>query len=522
MFQKLFTRRRAVAVATVALGMSGMTLAFAGTAGAADPNPNSTLMVGSGSNTAYSLMVSEGDLFNTSPGCDLTGAGKDAANENCGTDPVAPADAQVNTLNSGENGFAQADENPYNDYTVQAPAVGSGAGVSQLNSSTGFQPDYARSSANPAGSGGTSAQNYEAYAVDGISWTAFKSKGSTLYPANYVPTLTTQQLTNIWAGTVPACSKKVNNVTTSIAANNWACLDTATSLTTAVFAVVHKGIDCYIPQSGSGTAGTWATDFGYNKSETTGACLNTEAHGTAASHINLFENQMAQIASGKINGVTNNDQPDAIYFMSYGKFHSTCTSITAAKTSPLTAITGKCAGATAYTTVLGDQTGGSPAKTLSPSQSDIQGLGGGAYTAGDEWFENRNLYNVYNNSTSPAARRSNQATLNLVSEYGFMCKPGTVGDFDPLTGVNYRTEIEAKIKSQGFFPIDTSDLKPFKEGSVTNPAGITDTFYTAVDKTLTAEKGTGPGSATAAGNGIPTTETNTVSNPYGFCQSTNG
>ena len=135
-------------------------------------------------------MVSEGDLFNTSPGCDLTGSGSDPANQNCGTDPVAPADAQVNTLNSGENGFSQADENPYNDFTVQAPAVGSGAGVNQLNSSAGFQPDYARSSANPAGSNGTAAQNYEAYAVDGISWTAFKSKGTTLYPADYVHTLT--------------------------------------------------------------------------------------------------------------------------------------------------------------------------------------------------------------------------------------------------------------------------------------------------------------------------------------------
>ena len=90
---------------------------------------------------------------------------------------MAPGDAQVNTLNSGENGFTQADENPYNDFTVQAPAVGSGAGVNQLNSGSGFQPDYARSSANPAGSNGTAAQNYEAYAVDGISWTAFGAKG---------------------------------------------------------------------------------------------------------------------------------------------------------------------------------------------------------------------------------------------------------------------------------------------------------------------------------------------------------
>ncbi len=116
----------------------------------------------------------------------------------------------MNSLNSGENGYGQADENPYNDYTVQAPAVGSGNGVNQLKSSAGFQNDYARSSANPAGSNGTSQQNYEAYAVDGISWSAFGAKGSTLYPAHYVQTLTLAQITEIWAGTVPACSRTVN------------------------------------------------------------------------------------------------------------------------------------------------------------------------------------------------------------------------------------------------------------------------------------------------------------------------
>jgi hypothetical protein len=521
MFQKLFTRRRAVAVATVALGFSGMSLAFAGVSGAADANPNASLIVGSGSNTASALMVAEGDLFNSAPGCDLTGAGADYINMNCGTDPVAPGDAQVNTLNSGENGYAQALENPYNDYTVQAPAVGSGSGVNQLNGA-GFQPNYARSSGNPAASNGTANQNYIAYAVDGVSWTAFSGSGSTHYPAFYVPTLTMAQLTNIWAGTVPACTKTVNGKSTAIAANDWACLDTASTMTTAVYAAVHAPIDCYIPQAGSGTAGTWATDFGYNKKETTGGCLSTESKGTAASHINLFENQMAQIASGKVNGVTNTDQPRAIYFMSYGKFKATCTGITAAKASPLTAITGKCAGATKYTTQLGDITSGSPAKTLAPSQSDIQGLGGGAYTAGNEFPVLRNLYNVYNNSGS--SNPANQATLNLVSEYGFICKPGTVGDYDPLTGVNYRTEIESNILKQGFYPLDTSDAKPFKEEptALNLPAVITDTYYTDVDRTLSAEKGTGVGSATTAGNGIPTADTNSPSNPYGFCLTTNG
>ena len=421
----------------------------------------------------------------------------------------------------------QADENPYNDFTVQAPAVGSGAGVNQLNSGSGFQPDYARSSANAAGSNGTAAQNYEAYAVDGISWTAFSAKGSTLYPAHYVHTLTLAQITSIWAGTVAACTRTVSGVTKSLAANNWGCLTTGT-VTSAEFTAVNKPIDCYIPQSGSGTAGTWAGDFGYNKKETTGACLS-DAQGDgrasegAASHISLFENQMAQIGSGKVNGHTNNDQPNAIYFMSYGKFKTTCTGLTAGTaTAP---ITGKCAGATAYTTVLGNITAGSPVTTQWPGEvtsgtNNIQGLGGGAYASGHEWPVLRNLFNVYNNSTSP--RPTNQAALNMVSEYGFMCKPGTVGDFDPLTGVSYRTEIEAKIKAQGFFPIDTSVLKPFKEGSITNPAGITDSFYAAVDKTLTAEAGNGPGSATKAGNGIPVGETNVVSDPYGFCLQTIG
>ena len=521
MFRKILIRRRAVAMASVAV-LSGMSLAFAGTAGAADPNPSATLFQGSGSQTTYSLMVQESDLFNLAYGCDLTASGNDTVNENCGTSPVAPGDAQVNTTNVGENGLPQALENPYDDYTVQAPEVGSGAGVNQLNNSgAGFHPAYARSSGSPAASNGNATDNYEAYAVDGLSWTAFGAKGSALYPAHYVPTLTLGQLGQVWAGTVPSCHKTVNGVSTAIAANNWACLDPASSLTTTVYGVVHQPIDCYIPTGGSGTAGTWALAFGYNKNETTGNCLSTETHGSAASHINVTENQMATIANGKVNGIVNNDQKNAIYFMSYGKFKFTCTGITAAKTSPLTPITGKCGGATAYTTVIGDITGGSPVKTLSPSASDIQGLGGGAYSAGNEWYVLRNIYNVYANSTN--ANPTNQAALNFVSEYGFMCKPGTVGDFDPATGVPYRTEIEAKIKTQGFFPIDTSILKPFHEGSLSNPAIITDSFYKDVDKTTGAEAGTGPGSATKAGNGIPTTDSNnSPTNPWGFCLSLNG
>ncbi len=50
--------------------------------------------------------------------------------------------------------------------------------------------------------------------MDGVSWSAFSGEGTTHYPAYYVPTLTMAQLTNIWAGTVPACTKTVNGVST--------------------------------------------------------------------------------------------------------------------------------------------------------------------------------------------------------------------------------------------------------------------------------------------------------------------
>ena len=105
----------------------------------------------------------------------------------------------------------------------------------------------------------------------------------------------------------------------------------------------------------------------------------------------------------------------------------------------------------------------------------MQGTGGGV---GVTFPVTRGLYNVYNNST--AIVPSSQATLNFTSEYGFLCKAGTKTDIDPSTGVGFRTDIENAITAQGFFPLDVSGAT-FPEGSVTNPASITDAGYTAID-----------------------------------------
>jgi hypothetical protein len=111
-------------------------------------------------------------------------------------------------------------------------------------------------------------------------------------------------------------------------------------------------------------------------------------------------------------------------------------------------------------------------------QSTVQGTGGGA---GVTFPVTRGLYNVYNNST--AIVPSSQATLNFTSEYGFLCKASAT-DIDPSTGVSFRTDIENAIKAQGFFPLDVTIGHTFPEGTVANPAVLTDAGYTAIDPTV--------------------------------------
>ena len=72
-----------------------------------------------------------------------------------------------------------AADNPYNDYTVQAPAIGSGNGATALRrpraAGTPTQPiDYARV---PRRTRVTPRQNDVEYATDGVSWSTFQTVG---------------------------------------------------------------------------------------------------------------------------------------------------------------------------------------------------------------------------------------------------------------------------------------------------------------------------------------------------------
>jgi hypothetical protein len=506
MMRKIFTRKSAIGIGAVALGLSALSFTVAGTAGA-DTLPSATEMTGSGSATAYSMMVQIGDLFNSSPGCDLAGSGNDAPNLNCGTDPETP-----NSSTAGENGYQQSDENPYDDYTVQAPAVGSTAGVAELNASSSVfdangastgQPAYARTSAGVTGYGAlsdaTAAQNLVAYATDGVDWSAFSADGKTAEPASYVTTLTQTQVEDIWAGTLAGCTLGSGKKAVTLGTMEWGCLfPPTTKLKAAEETAAKTPIDCYIAQPNSGTAGVWAGYANYNKKEDTPTgCLADEAGdkvdtlGSQAAvndHINLFENEMSQVANSTVA-----DQASAIYFFSYGKFTDLCK-----PTVGKTQITGDCPDTGSYVTAIGELTPSGGSGEL-PSQTDIQGTGPGSSEI--TWPVPRDLYNVYNNSTS--SEPADQATLNFASEYGFICKPGTntpstgtgttyVGNgIDPLTGVLYRQEIENIIYGQGFFPLDDAPADTFSEGTLSKPADITDANYRTVDPNYSASDPTG-------------------------------
>jgi len=94
----------------------------------------------------------------------------------------------------------------------------------------------------------------------------------------------------------------------------------------------------------------------------------------------------------------------------------------------------------------------------------------------------RYLYNVYSNgSNSRIKTAATPATLNYVSEAGFICKPQNSSINDPATGSSYVSEIQATITASGFFPLSAAytsggvNTSPIPdEGSVAHPvAGMT-------------------------------------------------
>jgi ABC-type phosphate transport system substrate-binding protein len=470
---KRMRRARLGAVAGF-LGVSAAVVGFAVPAGAATVPAANNLIIGVGSNTTYFMMTQLSDLFNESPGCDLVVA-SGTQNDNY----VCPT--PQNSTGVGENGLgdgagytntgseAQGDpENPYNDVAVQYPPLGSSVGIKELDQrGTNNAPaNFARSSRGPNNGApavtgapvSTTASdpqglNFVAYAADAVPWFHFTSVSGVATPSAAISSLSLTQLQGIYNGTI----------------TTWSSLCPTTPKKTAKACVKDAGtkpIVVYTAQSGSGTESTWATELGLTANGNANLFNGVPNDGK---HV-VFENEIDTM-------LANGDEANAIFYFSAGKFAVDCTPGTAKGT---TASCGAAKAPTGSVIALGAESVSASSPSVVATQANI--LNGSFPT-------DRYLYNVYSNGTNNGANPipiATQATLNFVSEYGFICKQDSA--IDSNSGLSYGSEIDKIITNNGFFPLGTGAIDAPGAGVDSN-AQITDPGYSFVDKVPASGQG---------------------------------
>jgi ABC-type phosphate transport system substrate-binding protein len=453
--------RRALTVGGSLAGAALITTAFSLPAGASGlvHSANSTI-IGTGSSTTYSMMQQLDVLFNSSPGCQqFVPFPSSTTPQNLDYRCTGPF-ASPQQINPGHP------ENPVNDISVQEPALGSSNGIAQLEdqgahgatATSGGVPisvannaSYARSS-RTFNSGDLQGLNFVGYAEDGVAPFHYLTvnAGATTTPSNGVTNLTQAQLQAIYNGTD----------------TNWSQVG-GTNAPIVVFSA----------QEGSGTQGTWKSFMGFDPSAATNQVNCYTPMGgsnTCVGPAVIFENEDAQITPSAFtssqSAFTSSTNPvwgggaatvdqikaDAIFFFSNGKYAVSCHVVTNCGGSPLGG----------DTNALMDVNG------VAATQANVlEGL----------YPVDRFLFNVYSNGFNTNIPAATGATLNYVSELGFICNPNKGGIFpqkDPLTGVAYITEIQRIIEAQGFYPLSagaatgTINASPIDEGTLPHPASV--------------------------------------------------
>ncbi len=505
MLKKLVARNRVLKLGATLVGASALAIGFASPAFAFSPqvptggNANSAnnLIVMGGSNTTYLMMQALSDIFNQAPGCDLvassgstqpldygcpglngeagttlshdvvtnvtasiTSGSKTVTNVSPGTSGllkfnvvsgtgIPAGDTIASVTNStkfklktaatatvgsdalsvittpavGENGFIPfGNENPFNDVLVQEPALGSSNGIAELEELQAHAPaspnvsaiSAARSSRAPNLAGGSKVDynglNFVAYAMDGVTWIHWTKVVGVATPSASVTNLSTAQLESIY--TDSATCNGPGGVTLT---NNWYCFNGGQGTP------ANEPIALYIAQNGSGTEATWVSALNIPSTDT------FPFGGEDANHV-IFENETASI-------LANGDESNALFFFSYGKYQSIC--------APNPSF---CSGSSTSTIGLGEMNGVTITKASIAAQ--LPGASGTPFP-GD-----RLLYNVYSDGSDSAnITTASPATMNAISEDGFLCKPSTASDVDPNTGSTYLSEIQKQITNQGFYPL---------------------------------------------------------------------
>jgi hypothetical protein len=432
-------------------------------------------------------------------------------------------------------------------FSVTFSTASTGANVAPL--------DVARSSRAPnltvtGSAGDNQGLNFVAYAMDGVSWihwTAAPPVGGgapTATPSASVDNLSIANLQAIFEGTL-SCSLGGTTVTM-----NWACVNGATTAPSPN----TPNIVVYWAQNGSGTEATWA-----NMLYGTSNAPNSYYPTLATNHI-IFENETESI-------VDNGDEANAIFFFSYGKYNTVCTptagfcgseptgwasgstlalgqiagstvdqasiasqlpgGTTAISVPDVTLISTKAAKLAAPAAfpagvLVGDTVADTTTPSCIPSGTTVTKVKSAtkvklsaattcnsttdtvSFTPPAPFPGDRLLYNVYSDGLSAKIPASSLASLNVVSEDGFMCKPSTASDVDPNTGDFYRTEIDTIITANGFYPLPLAAetgtyTAPSANGGPYGASAIQDPAWTLPAVTTGSEVG-GLGSSGYANN----------------------
>lgn len=460
--------------------------------------PANSIIVGSGAQTSYGVINQLDSLFNTAPGCQQFVAFPNSTspqelNFSCATAPTTSANP----------------ENPFADVAIEEPPLGSSNGILQLEDSGAHGATATNSgvsinvtqninyatSARALASSDLEGLNFVAYAADGLSWFHYTEVNKSNTASNAVTNLTTAQLKGIWDGTY----------------TNWDQVG-GSNAPIVVFSApegagvqsVWKGfigtdpssasqqVNCYTPSGGSQTC-VGPAIIGQNED----ASISPSAFVTGQSG---FVDANKGDWGGKLGKATVDEiKSDAIYYFSYGVYTTQCG--------------------------LKDTTcGGSklPVGTTN-ALGQVNGIAANESTILEGEFPVIHyLYNVYSNGFNSNIPAATAATLNYVSEVGFLCNPNKGGSsniFDPLTGLSYISEIQADIKAAGFFPLSegmgagTVNSTPIDEGSVPHTASA-----------LLASGSGGAGTSTEGYSAYaPFDQVATNSNtgdPTGFCLTT--
>ncbi|MGO9198817.1 MAG: substrate-binding domain-containing protein [Acidimicrobiales bacterium] len=324
-------------------------------------------------------------------------------------------------------------ENPTNDVALQEPALGGKYGLSQLEdqgsgvTTETAQVDFATGVRTPLATDPTGL-NFVTYARDAISWLHWTEVNGKKTASATVKNLSNSQLAEIWDGSI----------------TNWDKVGGT-----------NAPIDVYVTNSGSGLLSLWNNYLG-------GSTYNAQSYvlskGSKYADTHIIEqNEDASI-------IANGDEKDAIFFFSYGRYQESCAVV--------------C--------------GGTKVPGKGPTHNKLGEINDDPLSAANilsgAWPDLVYLTNIYSNGTNAAIPAANQATLNYVSEDGFLCKPNIdpatkSATIDPNTGVSYRSEINSLITAAGDVPLPRG-----KEGTVDAPA-VLSAPYKAYDSSGTDPTG---------------------------------